>query len=213
MTAPAWSLLVATIIIAIADWVGVARSMRRLEYAAKPAVMIGLMAVALTVAVRPAGSTERIFILIALGLGLVSDVLLMLPHDLFVWGLAAALVEHVAYISGFRTLPVNVVLLVIAAVIALASAFVAFPAIYRAVRASRRSLVVPVVTYVAVFVVMVASAGGTGSGLALVGALVFFYSDALLGWNRFVGPIRGGRLANIILYHSGQALLVLSLVL
>jgi uncharacterized membrane protein YhhN len=59
---------------------------------------------------------------------------------------------------------------------------------------------------------MVASAGGTGSGVALAGALLFFYSDALLAWNRFVKPVGWGRFVNIIAYHSGQALLVLSLV-
>ena len=68
------------------------------------------------------------------------------------------------------------------------------------------------IAYVAVFVVMVASAGGTGSGVALAGALLFFYSDALLAWNRFVKPLGWGRFVNIIAYHSGQALLVLSLV-
>jgi len=33
----------------------------------------------------------------------------------------------------------------------------------------------------------------------------------VLAWNRFVKPLPGGRLANIVLYHGGQALIVLSL--
>jgi len=209
MTAPAWGLLAATILVAIADWVAVARSIRILEYIAKPAVMVGLIGVA--VAMQPENSTERVFFVIALSFGLASDVLLMLPGDLFVWGLVTALIEHVTYISGFRTLSFNEGLFVVAAVIVLASTFLVFPTIYRAVRSAKHSLVAPVITYVAVFMVMVASAGGTGSGLAFAGALVFFYSDVLLAWNRFVGPIRGGRLANITFYHVGQALLVLSL--
>jgi uncharacterized membrane protein YhhN len=205
-----WSVLGATGLVALADWAAVARSIRPLEYATKPAVMIGLICLAL--AVRPANATERTFFVIALGLGLVSDVLLMLPRELFAWGLVAALIEHLAYIAGFLTRSFDLVLFAVAAGVVLASAFIGFPAIYRAVRASRPALVAPVITYVAVFIVMVARAGGTGSGLALTGALLFFYSDALLAWNRFVGPVRGGRLGNIVIYHAGQALLVLSLV-
>src|SRR5439155_19256377 len=41
------------------------------------------------------------FFVIALALGLASDVFLMLPRDMFVAGLVAALVEHLAYIAGF----------------------------------------------------------------------------------------------------------------
>src|SRR5207248_2291958 len=84
------------------------------------------------------------------------------------------------------------------------------PPIYRALRTSRPKLVAPVLAYVAVFVVMVASAGGSGSLVALAGALLFFYSDAILAWNRFVKPIPLGRIVNIVPYHAGEALLVLS---
>ena len=69
----------------------------------------------------------------------------------------------------------------------------------------------PVIGYVVVFVVMVACAGGTGSVVALTGALLFFYSDALLAWNRFVKALRWGRVTNIVPYHAGEAVLVLSL--
>ncbi|HYM67689.1 MAG TPA: lysoplasmalogenase [Patescibacteria group bacterium] len=202
--------LAVTGLVAVADWVAVARSMRALEFAAKPAVMVGLIGTAL--ALQPAGPAERSLFVIALGFGLVSDVLLMLPRDLFVWGLIAALVEHLAYISGFLTRTFHVGLFAVAGFIALAAALAVFPRIHRSIRATKPSLVAPVMAYVGVFIVMVACAGATGSGLTLAGALVFFCSDALLAWNRFVGPIRGGRLANIAVYHAGQAILVVSLV-
>jgi uncharacterized membrane protein YhhN len=209
MTTIASALLAATILVAIADWVAVARSMKRLEYVAKPAVMVGLIAVA--IGLRPVSPTERYFFVAALALGLLSDVFLMMPSDMFMAGLVAALVEHFAYIGGFRARALHPGLGVVAAVIALVSAALVVPAVYRALRKTLPSLVVPVLAYVAVFVFMVVSAGGTGSGVALGGALLFFYSDALLAWNRFVKPAGWGRFANIVLYHSGQALLVLSL--
>lgn len=210
MTPIAGALVGITALIAVADWVAVMRSLRRLEYLAKPAVMVGLIAVA--IAVHPISSTERAFFVAALALGLLSDVFLMLPRDMFVAGLAAALVEQVAYIAGFRARSLNAGLLVVAAITVLVSMALVLPAIHRALRKAHPALVAPVLVYVAVFAVMVTSAGGTGSGVALAGALLFFYSDALLAWNRFVKPIPGGRIANIVVYHAGQALLVVSLV-
>jgi len=207
---PAWATFALTALLAGVDWAAVARSMRRLEYAAKPAVMVGLIGVALLL--RPVSSTERAFFVAALLLGLASDVFLMLPRDMFLMGLVAALVEHLAYIAGFRARDFTGGLFVVASLIGLVSVAIFLPPILRALRKDHRSLVVPVILYVVVFVVMVASAGGTGSLVALSGALLFFYSDALLAWYRFVRPLTWGRLANIVAYHAGQALLVLSLV-
>jgi uncharacterized membrane protein YhhN len=203
------ALFALTAAVALVDWVAVIRSIQKLEYAAKPAVMAGLIAVA--IALKPVSGVERAFFVVALALGLVSDVFLMLPQDMLLMGLLAALVEHLAYIAGFRARPLDLRLLGVAIVIALASLAVFLPIVYRALRRDQPKLVLPVFAYVAVFVVMVGSAGGTGSPIALAGALLFFYSDALLAWCRFVRPLTWGRPANIVAYHAGQALLVLSL--
>jgi uncharacterized membrane protein YhhN len=210
LTPVALGLLAATAVVAVVDWVAVVTSRRQVEYVAKPAVMAGLIAVAL--AVQPISSTERAFFIVALALGLLSDVFLMLPRDMFVAGLVAALVEHLAYIAGFRARDFDLTLLVVAVVISLASVALFLPPVIRALRRSHPRLVPPVLVYVTVFVVMVASAGGTGSLAALAGALLFFYSDAILAWNRFVKPLRYGRIMNMVPYHVGEALLVLSLV-
>ena len=171
--------------------------------------MVGL--IALAIAIHPAAETQRWFFVVALALGLASDVFLMLPRDMFLAGLVAALVEHVAYIAGFRVRGLQATWMLVALLIALVSVAVFLPPIYRALRTTHPSLVVPVFVYVAVFVVMVAAAGGTGSPIALAGALLFFYSDAILAWNRFVRPVRFGRIVNVVPYHVAQALLVLSL--
>jgi uncharacterized membrane protein YhhN len=210
LTPFAWALFAATGVVAVADWFAVATSRRRLEYAAKPAVMVGLIAVA--AALQPVNQVERLFFVAALAFGLLSDVFLMLPRDMFLAGLVAAFVEHVAYIAGFRARDFHAGLLAAALAVALVSVVVVMPAVYHSLRKLQPSLAWPVIAYAAVFVVMVATAGGTGSYVALVGALLFFYSDALLAWNRFVKPVGWGRFVNIIAYHFGQALLVLSLV-
>ena len=209
MNTLAWLLLAFTAAIAVVDWIAVVHSSTRIEYVAKPLVMVGLIAVALVL--DPVSALQRNVFLAALVLGLASDVFLMLPGDLLMPGLIAALVEHVAYIAGFRARGLDVPWLIVAAAVAVVSAAVFVPIYVRALRRKEPKLAGPVLAYVAVFIVMVASAGGTGSLVALAGALLFFYSDALLGWYRFVGPLRWGRPVNIVAYHTGQALLVLSL--
>jgi len=189
--------------------VAVALANRPVEYATKVGVMLGL--IALAVALHPASSAQRIFFVVALGLGLVSDVFLMLPRDLFLPGLVAALVEHVFYIAGFRVRDLDLIWFAGAALVAVLSVIAFLPPILRALRRAHASLVIPVIVYVAIFGFMVGSAGGTRSLVALAGALLLFYSDAILAWNRFVSPIRYGRVVNIIPYHLGQAVLVLSL--
>jgi uncharacterized membrane protein YhhN len=210
MTAAAWAALGIALLVAAADWFSVAASIRWLEYVTKPGFMLALIALALVM--RPASSVERAFFVVALALGLASDVFLMLPRDLFLAGLAAALVEHLAYIGGLGTRWVNLGLGIAAILVVLVSAALLLPPIQRALEHAHPRLVKPVIAYLCVFAWMVTTAGGTGSLVALAGALLFFYSDAILAWNRFVKPLPFGRVVNIVPYHVGQALLVVSLV-
>lgn len=53
----------------------------------------------------------------------------------------------------------------------------------------------------------------SASGLVASGAILFYSSDILLAWNKFVNPIKNGRLANMIFYHLGQAALVAGVLL
>ena len=68
-----------------------------------------------------------------------------------------------------------------------------------------------VVFYAAVISAMVVTAWATGIVLAAVGAMLFAVSDWVLGHRRFVGPLPGGRLAIMVPYHVGQALLIVGL--
>jgi hypothetical protein len=38
--------------------------------------------------------------------------------------------------------------------------------------------------------------------------MLFFYSDAILAWIKFVAPIKNGRMMNMITYHLGQIALI-----
>ena len=71
---------------------------------------------------------------------------------------------------------------------------------------------VAVAAYLVVISGTVVVAGASDLTLARIGAVGLYASDGILGWNRFVQPLRRGRLLTRIPYHLGQGLLVLSLV-
>jgi uncharacterized membrane protein YhhN len=73
-------------------------------------------------------------------------------------------------------------------------------------------MVGPVVAYLVVISAMVVSAFGTAAAWAIVGAFLFYVSDATLAWNRFIEQRRFGPLAVMVTYHLGQIGLVAWLV-
>lgn len=210
MSGTAAVLLVAAVAVAAVDWWAVATDRRRIEYVAKPATMVVLIAAAL--AIDPADGTQRTWFVVALVLSLAGDVFLMLPRDLFVPGLTSFLLGHVAYIVGLLSAGVSGTgLLTGAAIIAVALPLLG-GRILRAVRAGDEpELTVPVTLYVLVISAMVVSAGASGSALALAGALSFYASDALIAWTRFIRPLAWGRVAVMVTYHLAQLALVGSL--
>ena len=191
------------------DWVAVARGNKTLEYVCKPAVMIALVGVALTL--DPTHADRRDWVIFALVLSMAGDVFLMLPRDLFVAGLASFLLAHLAYVVGFRVHGGSAAAWALAAAGVLAVDVVLARPVLSAVRRRHRELFVPVVVYVVVISTMVSAALATGIGLAIAGAVLFFASDTLIAWNRFVAPRPWMPLAIIVTYHLGQAGLVLSL--
>jgi uncharacterized membrane protein YhhN len=72
-------------------------------------------------------------------------------------------------------------------------------------------LIRPVLAYVVVISLMTVSATASGSLVAAAGGLLFFSSDVIFAWYRFVDRVPWGQPVNIVMYQAGQALLVLSL--
>jgi len=81
-----------------------------------------------------------------------------------------------------------------------------------AVRAGEPALASPVVAYMVVISAMVVAAFGTLDARAMVGSVLFYASDALIAWNRFIEALARGRVAIMVTYHLGQIGLVASLV-
>jgi uncharacterized membrane protein YhhN len=196
-------------VFAIGDWISRVREHRRLEYVCKPATLVLLVTVA--VALDPESGSMRAWFVAALVFSLLGDVFLMLPSDRFVAGLGAFLLGHLAYVGGFVVFGVEAPLLALGAA---AVALVVGPVgarIVRGARAHDQALTVPVALYIAVISAMIVSAVGSGRAVAVAGAVLFAFSDSLIGWTRFVAPIRRSSVTIMVTYHLGQALLLLSL--
>jgi len=213
-------LVAAAMLVAAGDWIAVARHAGRAVVVLKPLVMVVLIAAAIAFAPDNPAATVA-FTLAALVLSLAGDVFLMLPADLFVAGLASFLLAHLAYVGAFNPTapPIGATLAGVAVVLA-----VGLPPYRRLARGMRDSgqsrMVVPVALYFAAIGAMVVSAIATAgrpdwdaghSALAIAGAALFMTSDSLIGWRRFVRPLRHGDLAVIVTYHLAQAALVLAL--
>jgi uncharacterized membrane protein YhhN len=217
--------------IAILDWVAVAKNLKRIEYFAKPAAMVLLLILLLFLLVTMGLRSLPLFCF-ALGIffSLAGDVFLMLSYARFsdrwfIPGLAAFLLAHVAYITGLN-IPLPQVSPLwsvgIALVLALTAARVLRRIISGILQKGLKRMVVPVGLYGVVITLMLLAAFLTlynpdwnlsAAGLVALGATLFYFSDIILAWNKFVKPIKNGRLVNMILYHLGQFALVAGVVL
>lgn len=213
--------------LAILTWVAVAIDWRRVEYVTKPGVIILLLAfVAVNVFAGDTVESLRsgmIWFILGLVFSLTGDVLLMLPRNRFLAGLGAFLLAQVFYTVGFNPIPpLHIQHGIAALLIAGLAALPAVPFYVRVaagLRASKcEALRVPVLVYTIAICLMLFSAlltnlrGGWEPQQAMLvsfGAGLFVLSDTILAWNRFVTPIRNGRLWNMVTYHLAQFLIVI----
>ena len=171
---------------------------------AKPGVMVALIA---TVLAR--GFTlETGLVAVALACSLVGDVFLLPRVDRFVNGLKAFLVAHIFYVVAFVATGQTAWIMGGAVLATLGMVAVGRPIVAGSAYEDER-LGKAVVVYVVVLSIMVTVGVGALVALVSLGAVVFAASDGVLGWHRFVEPIRHGRLLTHVLYHVGQALIVL----
>jgi uncharacterized membrane protein YhhN len=200
-------LLVGYVAVAGVDWWAVASRNKNVEYVAKPGAMLVLIVLLFSLDVEPTGVVQ--WFVAALVLSLAGDVFLMLPRDLFVFGLGAFLAGHVAYIVGFARWGFEIDLVYPLAAVTVVGA----PLGAHLLRAPRmpRPLRLPVAAYIVVISVMAASAVATGSPVTAAGAMSFMASDALIGWRRFVHESSWLAVTIIVLYHLGQLGIVLGL--
>lgn len=217
VNASAWVLLALFLAVAAIDWAAVHVGSKRVEYLAKPGCMVFLIAAALVM--DPADGAARTALVVALVLSTAGDVFLMLPGrepgsdgpNLFIAGLAAFLLAHVAYVVGFVLDGVELRRMLLGLVVLVLLAGFAMRPILRGVRGGPEAeMFGPVAAYIGVISAMVVTAFGTGGILAPLGAVLFATSDSLIALGRFVKPRGWFPMTIIITYHLAQALLTVS---
>jgi uncharacterized membrane protein YhhN len=194
---------------------------RRLEFIAKPAVMICL---SMWLYLSTGWQGAALWFGLGALLSLAGDVFLLWLDRFFVFGLAAFLLGHLAYLVGFNTPlpPVSTWSILLGLIIGLSGVRI-MRRILTGVHASGQSrMAVPVAIYGAVITLMLLSAlltlsnvewSALASATAALGALFFYASDIVLAWNKFIQPMPRGRMLNIGLYHIGQFLLIAGVIL
>jgi uncharacterized membrane protein YhhN len=213
--------IILVLILAILDWIAVEKKIRVMEYIAKPATMLAIL---LWIGLSTGFGGAMLWFTLGVVLCLAGDVFLMLPWDLFIFGLLAFLLGQVFFVFGFNTASAYLNLWGVFLIILL-GVYIGW--LYGILSKNleehgRRKLKTPVLVYSLVISAMVYSAWMTfyrpGWSVAAaisagVGALLFYFSDSVLAWDRFVKPISHGRLINMIIYHLGVIGIVLGAVL
>ena len=179
-----------------------------LALAMKPAPVLCLLAFLLPVRNRDATLIAGGLLLSAIG-----DLLLAASPALFLPGLVAFLLAHVAYIAAFLGRTSEPALRRLVPVVLFSG--LAFHVLEPHLGAMRG----PVIAYVVVISMMLWRAGaqigadrtgGLSAWLATVGAWSFAISDLMVAWSRFVNPEAGLQFPLMLLYWAGQTAIVSS---
>lgn len=181
---------------------------QRWKYLLKPGTMVWIIILAATY--LPSSTGSGWWILLGLLFSIAGDIFLMLPKR-FLHGLVAFLLAHLCYIVAFPfiwrlgfALGSTVVLLLIS----LSFYLLLLPS---ARQQGGRMLSIAVLIYILVISMMLWKALLTGIPLLIVGAILFYLSDAILAWNRFVTASPWSKYAVITTYYTSQFLFALSL--
>jgi uncharacterized membrane protein YhhN len=209
--------LVLALVAALLEAIAVQKNIRRLEFFAKPAVMIFLL-------ICLYGTTGLRGHTFWFGLGilfsLAGDIALLNPSDrMFMLGLIAFLLTHIFYLIGFKNelltfTPWSTILILFIYV----NGVRLLRRIVSAMQAhGQGALSVPVIVYGLVISLMLYAAMATvydpswktsAAVFVSAGAFLFWISDLILAWNKFVSPIKNGRIFNNVTYHVGQISLI-----
>lgn len=209
--------VIAALVFAMLESLALWKKWIRLEHLAKPAVMVILFIWLWTsTGLNGAPLWFGIGILISLA----GDVLLLISLDrLFLAGLVAFLLAHIAYLVGFN-IPIpgpSAWGFILAIIIGLGSTRVMRRIVVPLASKGQARMQTPVIIYSAVISLMLLSAmlkmadvtwSTNAAVLVGVGAFLFYLSDIILAWHKFVAPIQNGRIYNIGAYHLGQIMLI-----
>jgi alkenylglycerophosphocholine hydrolase len=204
--------LILALIFAALEVLAVSKNVPKLEYIAKPAVMVCLF---LWLYSSTGLQGNPFWFGLGILFSLAGDVVLISSERFFLPGLIAFLLAHISYVTGFREeiLTVTAWSLILGVFIAINIGRLLRRIVGTMRAKGQNRLVIPVIAYGTVISVMLYAAMSTiynptwktnASFFVSLGAFLFCASDAILAWNKFVAPIKNGRVWNITLYYLGQ---------
>ena len=199
--------------IAAADWLAVWHKRQQISYLTKPAALAALL-----IWYGLAGHFKENLLWFGVGLFLsfLGDIFLMLTHGYFSYGLAAFLLAHLAYISVLsQPLPQVTIPFYVLGLTLVSNWLIIFGQLCSAMKAStaKAKVVWPVGIYSAMITVMLFFALMTlfhpgwkfpAAVLVSVGGLLFYCSDTMLAYDRFIRPFARARFWVRVTYHLGQ---------
>lgn len=184
-----------------------------LTYVLKPVIMALIILVAF-ISLNVPSRVYKWAIIVGLTFSLAGDVLLMLPQDLFLWGLIAFAAAQLAYIAAFTAGGFHRNFRSAAPFVL----FGIFMAVFLWSGMEEDGVLIPGLIYLVIIMVMAWQGYGnwrqtleTRTMLAFAGALLFVASDSFLALNRFMYDL--GDLAPILVlgtYYPAQWLIAQS---
>ena len=214
--------LLVALLFAALEIFAVQKRQTRWEYIAKPLVMLALF---LWLWTSTTLSGAALWFAVGILFSLFGDVLLVVPREpLFIFGLIAFLLAHLSYIIGFNMPlpPLTAWGFLLAIMIAWGGSRIIWRIITPLAAQGQLHLRLPILIYAVTISIMLLSAlikltdlswSANAALLVGVGAFLFYISDLILAWNKFVTPIQNGPLYNITSYYLGQILLIAGVVL
>ncbi len=194
----------------VGDLIAIWRGVRWLRYVFKPGTMFLIIALAATG--LPEAGTFGYLVLAGLVFSVAGDIFLVLPQNRFLAGLVSFFLAHLMYIAAFSTRRTGWGLLDAAVLSGLAVVGLLLFRRMRPglIREGGGPLQAAAGLYLAAISAMVLAAVGTRLPGLVLGALLFYVSDAILAWNRFARPLPGANLGVMSTYFAGQYLIAVS---
>jgi uncharacterized membrane protein YhhN len=214
----------------VLDWLAVSLRWRRIRPFTKVCALVLLILwVLMRMDFRPVG--QDWLLVLALVFGLLGDFLLLYPDRLFKWGLGAFLLGHITYLGlDYALIARSLKAGLIGPIPAWQWATMAvglglglllfYGVIIRQLKQPRPGWALQVALYVyAICLTSVMIAGFLVAGLfagasmgvwaLALGGMLFFSSDFILAFNRFVRPVRLAHLWIMTTYHLAQLILAI----
>jgi len=202
---------------AFLDWASTWKGWKIRLYVAKPATMIFLILWTFQVT---AWQGHMLWFGLALVFSLIGDVALMLNPRYFMAGVGAFFLAHAAYLIGFNQTPIPFTLgVILSAGLVIIAAIRVFqlikPGVIKIPRGKR--FLAAVTAYGATLSLMLFSALITlfkadwsllAGVLAAIGGTLFFTSDTILAYDRFVRKLKHGQSYVHLTYHLAQGCIV-----